>query len=63
MFLHDALDELITCGDTSIASRDLRIKTGRFGKILPGKIVTGFQHEFEVNVWEIMTSYVSECTL
>ena len=49
VFIHDALDELVTCGDTSIASHNLRMKIGNLGKIVAGKIITGFQHQFEVS--------------
>ena len=55
VFIHDALEELITCGDTSIASHNLRMKLGNLGKIVPGKIITGFQDQFEVHTLSIVT--------
>ena len=48
VFIHDALEELIICGDTSILSHNLRVKIGNLGKIVWGKSISGFQDQFEV---------------
>ena len=50
------------CGDTSIASHNLRMKLGNLGKIVPGKIITGFQHQFEVHSLNCC-SVVTSCEL
>ena len=55
VFIHDALEELITCGDTAILSHNLRHDIGKLGKIVPEKFITGFQNQFEVS--NISTSY------
>ena len=48
MFLHDALDELTTCGDTSIIGSNLRARVNKMHKMIPGKNITGFQEQYEV---------------
>ena len=54
VFIHDALEELITCGDTAIMSHNLRLKIGNLGKVDPNKFITGFQDQFEVCVYKYM---------
>ena len=49
VFIHDALEELITCGDTSISSSNLRVKIGKMHKILPDKAISGFSDQFKVS--------------
>ena len=48
MFIHDALDELITCGETDISASSLRVKVNRMQKTIPGKGITGFAEQFQV---------------
>ena len=48
MFIHDALDELITCGETEIAASNLRVKVGRMQKNIPGKGANAFFEQFQV---------------
>jgi netrin-G3 ligand len=48
IFIHDAIDELIVCGDTSIPSSNMRIKVNKMHKQLPGKDATVFEHQFEL---------------
>ena len=48
IFIHDALDELIICGDTSFDVQNLRVKINRMSKIIPGKAINAFQEQFEV---------------
>ena len=48
VFIHDALCELITCGETDIAAPALKVKLQRLAKVLPGKSVNGFQEQFQV---------------
>ena len=47
-FIHNALNELIRCGETEIGAANMRIVIGRLGRIVPLKSITGFQHHFEV---------------
>ncbi|XP_064407145.1 uncharacterized protein LOC135351979 isoform X2 [Halichondria panicea] len=48
MFIHDALDELITCGNTEIAAHNLNIATHHLGTIAPGKSLSGYEEQFQL---------------
>ena len=50
VFIHDALNELITCGQTDIVASALRTKVNFLSKVIPAKGITGFQNQFQV--WE-----------
>ena len=50
IFIHDALDELITCGETDISAAGLRVKVNRLKKTIPGKGITGFAEQFQVEM-------------
>ena len=50
IFIHDALDELITCGETDIPAAGLRVKVNRLKKTIPGKGITGFAEQFQVEI-------------
>ena len=50
MFIHDALCELIVCGDTEIAAPSLRIAINHLHKQAEGKLVSGFEHQFQVRL-------------
>ena len=54
MFLHDALDEVILCGETAFNVQNLRVKMTRMSKTVPGKHVTGFQEQFKVHTYIII---------
>ena len=49
MFIHDALNELITCGETEITASNLRAKFNHLSKQIPGKGITGFSNQFQVS--------------
>ena len=49
MFIHDALNELITCGETDIHAAGLRVKVNHLKKIIPGSGITGFARQFQVD--------------
>ena len=49
MFIHDALEELITCGETDISVGNMRLKVNRLYKIVPGKAISGFEDQFKVS--------------
>ena len=55
VFIHDALCELITCGETDIAAPALKVKIQRLAKVVPGKGLTGFQEQFQVCIVHIMS--------
>ena len=48
VFIHDALNEFITCGDTEIKASSLRAKVNYLSKVTPSKGITGFNHQFQV---------------
>ena len=48
MFIHDALDEYITCGDTSISVTNLRVSVNSLSMTKSGKTINGFQEQFVV---------------
>ena len=52
VFIHDALNELITCGQTDVVASALRTKVNFLSKIIPAKGITGFQNQFQVWEWE-----------
>lgn len=49
MFIHDALSEYITCGETEITASNMRAKFNHLSKTIPGKGVTGFANQFQVS--------------
>jgi netrin-G3 ligand len=48
VFIHDALDELITCGETDISISLLKQKITHFHQVIPGKETTGFDSQFQL---------------
>ncbi|KAL5486487.1 hypothetical protein EMCRGX_G018974 [Ephydatia muelleri] len=48
VFIHDALDEYITCGDTSISVTNLRVSINSLSKTKSGKTINGFQEQFSL---------------
>ena len=47
VFIHDAIDELITCGESEIAAANIRITINRLTAFRFGGM-TGFQQQFQV---------------
>ena len=54
IFIHNALDELITCGETEIAAANMRIVIGKLSRLVPTRNVTGFQAQFEVTCMRVL---------
>lgn len=50
VFIHDALSEYVTCGETEITANNLRAKFNHLTKQIPGKGMTGFQNQFQVSL-------------
>ena len=48
MFVHDALSELVLCGETDIPAADIRISINNLKKTITGENITGFQKQFQV---------------
>ena len=49
MFIHDALVELITCGETSIQAPQLREAINTLNRVVPNiAMFTGFEEQFNV---------------
>ena len=49
MFLHDAILESVTCGDTQVTAADLRMMIKKYGRVDPITGLTGFQSQFNVS--------------
>ena len=49
MFIHDALCDYITCGDTSVPAHELRAVIAKFEKVDKDTGRTGFQEQFAVS--------------
>ena len=49
MFVHDALCEVIRCGDTEIQASRLDTAIERMAQALPGYTITGFQEQFQAS--------------
>ena len=50
MFIHDALCDYITCGDTSVPAHELRVVIDTFEKVDQSTGRTGFQEQFAVSM-------------
>ena len=50
VFIHDAIDELITCGESEIAAANIRITINRLTAFGVGGM-TGFQQQFQVLIF------------
>ena len=61
MFIHDALSELVVCGETEMTAAELRTKMNKL-KIQVATGVTGYQKQFEVMcVKKVLCTCVYEC--
>ena len=50
MLVHDALCEVIQCGDTEISASRLNAAVEVMAQSLPGETFTGFQQQFQVRM-------------
>ena len=48
MFIHDAILESVTCGDTQISAGDLRRQIQKMSSVAPGKTISDFQYQFQI---------------
>ena len=48
MFVHDAVCEVIQCGDTEVPASRLGTVVETMARTLPGDTTTGFQQQFQV---------------
>ena len=48
MFIHDALRDYITCGDTSVPAHELKAAIATFMRVNKNTEMTGFQEQFDV---------------
>ena len=51
VFVHDVLCEVIQCGDTEIPASKLCSTVETMAQSLPGKVVTGFEEQFQVSTY------------
>ncbi len=50
VFIHNALEELLTCGDTEVAAANMRIVIGKLSRpVEPGSKDSGFQRQYDVS--------------
>ena len=49
MFLHDAILESVTCGDTQVTAANLRMMIKKYGRMDAITGLTGFQSQFNVS--------------
>ena len=57
IFLHDAVLESVTCGDTEISSANLRLAVRKLNKINPADNTTMLQTQFKVNRHQSLITY------
>ena len=48
MFIHDAILEVLTCGDTQITATNLRLEIDKLSREDPSHKCTGYQHQFNI---------------
>ena len=48
VFIHDALCDYITCGDTSVPAHELKAAIATFMRVNKNTKMTGFQEQFDV---------------
>ena len=48
MFIHDALNEVVTCGNTEIPAMDLRMVKNKLSKVSSEVSESGFMEQFKV---------------
>ena len=51
MFLHDAMLESVTCGDTEISSANLRTAMRKLNRLNPADNTTGLHTQFKVTLF------------
>ena len=59
IFIHNALNELLTCGETEITAANMRIAIGRLSRTVQSGTVTGFQKQYEVRSYELYVSIMA----
>ena len=66
MFIHDAILESVTCGDTQIAATNLRMRVAKMKKKDNQNQPHGFQYQFKViyigAVWYGIVKLVCVCS-
>ena len=71
MFIHDAILESVTCGDTQIAATNMRISVAKMKKKDNQNQPRGFQYQFRVHnlclsigaVWYAVVKLVNVCSI
>ena len=53
MFIHDALCDYITCGDTSVPTHELRAVIATLERVDKDTGRTGFQEQFDVSIMHL----------
>lgn len=63
IFIHDALLEAVTCGNTEVPARNLYSYIQRLTQIEPGENVTGMEVEFKVRTNMCTTEEFIRCKM
>ena len=63
MFIHDALSELVVCGETEVTAADLRIVMNQLKRQAVGETtdITGYQKQFQVRSGKYIWLIESVC--
>ena len=59
MFIHDALCDYITCGDTSVPAHELRIVIAKLQRVDQHTKSTNLQEQFAVSYYEYAVSTIT----
>ena len=51
IIIHDALNKLITCGETAFNVQSSGVKVGRMSRAIPGINKTGSQEQFDAHTY------------
>lgn len=57
IFIHDALLEAVTCGNTEVPARNLYAYIQKLTQIEAGENVTGMELEFKVSLFDLNLAY------
>lgn len=62
VFIHDALQEAVTCGTTEVPARNLYVYIQKLTQIESGENVTGMELEFKVRSMLAGAGFVDFCS-
>lgn len=64
VFIHDALNDLIRCGNTEITASDIRNEVAALHRIRPGgEHISEFSYQFQVSPFSLVHNNYDEVSL